>query len=66
MLQILGVLTGAVCGLHLPAISLLFMFVFKAFESGDLLIHNLCLALAMYCGVGVIVFVSQFISVGRF
>lgn len=62
--QAFGLVMGALCGLHLPAMSLLITYVFDAFEKdGSTMIRLLCNALAMYCGVGVALLLTQFASV---
>ncbi|VDN53982.1 unnamed protein product [Dracunculus medinensis] len=62
--QILGILCTIVFGLHLPALSMVFSFVFRAFKAGpsDTLIDDLYYSFAMYGGLGIGILLVQFAS----
>uniref|UniRef100_A0A0N5AUE7 ABC transmembrane type-1 domain-containing protein n=1 Tax=Syphacia muris TaxID=451379 RepID=A0A0N5AUE7_9BILA len=67
--QICGVIVAIICGLHLPASSLMITYVFKAFEQSDYertLMNKLVIAFVMYACVGFAIMLTQFGSTALF
>lgn len=62
----LGFICACIRGLELPALALIFMYVFEAFTYipwGSAMMHRLAMAVIIFCSVGLGVFIFQLFSV---
>lgn len=67
--MIVGLVFAILCGLHLPALSLMFSYVFRAISTNsydDEMTRKLGYAFAMHAGVGLAILITQFASTALF
>ncbi|KHN87070.1 Multidrug resistance protein pgp-3 [Toxocara canis] len=66
--MIVGFICAVICGLQLPAMTLIVSYVFRAFDSAynEEMVFKLGMAMIMYCAVGLGVWISQFVSSALF